>query len=224
MRNALLDFAQGASNAATSTVSGPVDLLSWLLERGGVPVGEPVGGSAWMARKGLTRQPTNALAGALGEAAGMSLPIAAAAKAPQIANALSTVGANASAPRMLGTQRGVAEVPYWHDPNKPPKLDQFGNVRDASRHGSAEWAGLDNPQRQAEGMANEMRRMLRADWSAKDFDPSGVRGVLMQWASEARVPPGVALREFQRQLSSDVDLPKSAKDAVLKAWAKEAGY
>lgn len=36
--NALLDLLQGASNAAASNVSGPVDLLAWALRKAGVPM------------------------------------------------------------------------------------------------------------------------------------------------------------------------------------------
>ena len=41
----LLDFLQSASNAAASNVSGPVDLVSTLLNKLGVPVQNAVGGS-----------------------------------------------------------------------------------------------------------------------------------------------------------------------------------
>ena len=52
----LLDFLQAASNAAASNVSGPIDLLSWALKKGGVPVGDaPMLGSEWMKRQGLMR-------------------------------------------------------------------------------------------------------------------------------------------------------------------------
>lgn len=109
----LLDFAQGASNAAASNVSAPVDALAWALRKIGIPVGDtPVGSSAWMAQKGLTK-PAPGLAGLLGESAGLSLPIIAAAKAPQIAGGLLRVGENAAAPRTLHPQRGAVVL------NKP---------------------------------------------------------------------------------------------------------
>jgi GNAT superfamily N-acetyltransferase len=82
-------FAQGMSNAAASNVSGPVDALAWLLRKTGLPIPQnPMGGSEWMAEKGLTAAPNNRLAGLLGEGAGLSAPIAAFAKAPQIAGGL----------------------------------------------------------------------------------------------------------------------------------------
>jgi GNAT superfamily N-acetyltransferase len=106
----LLDILQGASNAAASNVSGPVDGLAWLLRKAGVPVQQPVGGSEWMAQRGLTAQPQNQAMGLLGEALGMSAPIAAAAKAPQLARGLLAVGQNAAAPRALNAQRGVIDI------------------------------------------------------------------------------------------------------------------
>lgn len=80
---------QGASNAAASNITGPVDLLALLLKKGGVPIpDEPMGGSAWAKRMGLTREPENKMMGLLGEGAGLAAPFVAAAKAPQIAGGL----------------------------------------------------------------------------------------------------------------------------------------
>lgn len=85
----LRDFGQGASNAAASNVTGPVDALAWALRKIGVPVpSNPILGSEWMRQKGLLADPRNKLAGLLGESAGLSAPIAVAAKAPQIARGL----------------------------------------------------------------------------------------------------------------------------------------
>lgn len=85
----LRDFFQGASNSIASNVSAPVDGIAWLLRKAGVPVPpNPMGGSDWMAEKGLTQQPQNRTAGLLGEFAGMTAPMVAAAKAPQIAKGL----------------------------------------------------------------------------------------------------------------------------------------
>ncbi len=105
----LADALNGLNNAAASTVSAPVDAISWGLRKAGLGnvIGQaPVGGSDWMRAKGLTR-PTNGLAGDIGEFAGNVLPIAAAAKAPQIANGLLKMGENALAPSTLGSQRGA---------------------------------------------------------------------------------------------------------------------
>jgi hypothetical protein len=105
-----LDFLQAASNSAASNVSGPVDGLAWLLRKAGLDVGEPVGGSDWMQRKGLTRPVEPGLLGMAGETAGLLAPVAAAAKAPQIARGLLQMGENAAAPKMLGSQRGVLSM------------------------------------------------------------------------------------------------------------------
>lgn len=111
--NGLLDFLQGASNAAASNVTAPVDLINWLLQKAGLPVSQaPVGGSAWAEQKGLTKKPQNALLGMAGETAGLLSPVVAAAKAPQIAKGLLQAGDNlAAAPNvnrgLSGGQRGI---------------------------------------------------------------------------------------------------------------------
>lgn len=111
-QNTILDFLQGASNSAASNVSAPIDGLNWLLRKAGMPVSEnPFLGSGWMAEKGLTVQPQNRNAGLLGEAFGGVLPIVAAAKAPQIAKGLLTMGDNAMAPTKLSKQAGVINWP-----------------------------------------------------------------------------------------------------------------
>ena len=100
-------FGQGASNSAASTVTGPVDMLAWLLRKGGVPVGDtPIGGEAWMRQKGLMATPENRLAGLLGEGAGLAAPIVAAAKAPEIAGGLLQMGRNLNAPAKINKQAG----------------------------------------------------------------------------------------------------------------------
>ena len=100
-------FGQGASNSAASTVTGPVDMLAWLLRKGGVNVGEaPIGGEAWMRQKGLMATPENRLAGLLGEGAGLAAPIVAAAKAPEIAGGLLQMGRNLATPATMNKQAG----------------------------------------------------------------------------------------------------------------------
>lgn len=82
MKNVLLDFAQGASNAAADTVGAPVDGLAWLLRKAGLPIPQaPIGGSEWMTRQGLRAEPQNALAGALGGAAIGFAPMVGASRA-----------------------------------------------------------------------------------------------------------------------------------------------
>jgi hypothetical protein len=127
----LLDFAQGASNAVASNVSAPVDGLAWLLKKLGVPVGPaPVGGSDWMANAGLTR-PAPGVSGLLGETAGLLAPMTAAAKAPQLAHGLLTMGENAAARQTLNPQKGAV---VWH--GSPHKFDKF----DSSKIGTGEGA------------------------------------------------------------------------------------
>lgn len=82
MPNAFTDLLQGASNAAASSISGPVDGIAWLLRKAGLPVPQnALGGSKWMAEQGLTKQPQNALAGLAGETLGMVGPLGLAGKA-----------------------------------------------------------------------------------------------------------------------------------------------
>lgn len=125
-------FGQGASNAAASTVTGPVDMLAWLLRKGGVNVGDaPMGGEAWMRQKGLMATPENRLAGLLGEGAGLAAPIVAAAKAPEIAGGLLQMGRNLAAPQTMNKQTGAI---VYH--GSPHKFDKF----DASKIGTGEGA------------------------------------------------------------------------------------
>jgi len=125
-------FGQGASNAAASTVTGPVDMLAWLLRKGGVPVGDtPIGGEAWMRQKGLMATPENKLAGLLGEGAGLAAPIVAAAKAPEIAGGLLQMGRNLATPQTMNKQTGAI---VYH--GSPHKFDKF----DSSKIGTGEGA------------------------------------------------------------------------------------
>ena len=127
----LLDFFQGASNAAASNISAPVDGLAWLLRKAGMDINMPVGGSDWMRKKGLTAEPKNKWAGLLGESVGGISPLLAAAKAPQIAGGLLKGAENLAAPRTLNPQTGAV---VWH--GSPHKFDKF----DASKIGTGEGA------------------------------------------------------------------------------------
>lgn len=108
---ALADFFQGASNSAASTVSAPVDGIAWLLRKAGIDTGTPVMGSDWMRAQGLTAEPQNHTAGILGEALGGVAPMLAAAKAPQIAGALTRMEENAMVPATLNSQAGMIRIP-----------------------------------------------------------------------------------------------------------------
>jgi hypothetical protein len=107
----LRDFAQGASNSAAGTITGPVDLTAWLLRKAGLDIQNPIGGSDWAAQQGLMKQPENYWAGLLGEGVGGIAPIVAAAKAPQIAAGLVKGGENLRAPNTLHPQAGAFVYP-----------------------------------------------------------------------------------------------------------------
>lgn len=139
----LLDFIQGASNSAASTVAGPVDLLSMGLRSVGVPVGNaPFGGSQWMRNVGLMRDYQNPTAGILGESVGGVLPMVASAYAPQIAGGLLRMGENMRAPTPMNTAtRGQAGAIVWH--GGPYKFDPepgapFGRLRSSDTLGTGE--------------------------------------------------------------------------------------
>src|SRR5574343_214322 len=130
--NGLLDFLQSASNTAAENVSAPVDGIAWLLRKAGVPVGDtPVGGSAWMREKGLTRPVNQSTASLAGETFGLLSPIVASAKAPQIAGGLLKMADNAMAPRTMNPQTGAI---VWH--GSPHKFNKF----DSSKIGTGEGA------------------------------------------------------------------------------------
>lgn len=137
----LRDFFQGASNSIASNVSAPVDGIAWLLRKAGVPVPpNPMGGSDWMTEKGLTQQPQNRTAGLLGEFAGMTAPMVAAAKAPQIAKGLLSLDDKAmemgrSALENHMVKNGLIQpATVWH--GSPHKFNKF----DSSKIGTGEGA------------------------------------------------------------------------------------
>jgi len=105
---ALRDTAQSASNSAASNLSAPVDAIAWALRKAGLPIPEnAVGGSDWMAQKGLTAPVQDGLPKMAGEVIGNLAPVMGVAKAPQIAAGMNRMVDNAMAPATLGKQRGV---------------------------------------------------------------------------------------------------------------------
>jgi hypothetical protein len=131
--NGLLDFLQAASNSVAGNVSGPVDGLNWLLSRAGLGSEEPVGGSKWLEKKGLTRPVKQGAASVAGETAGLLSPVLMASKAPQIAKGL-LQGADNLAQSGHGpimNQRGAI---VYH--GSPHKFDAF----DSSKIGTGEGA------------------------------------------------------------------------------------
>jgi hypothetical protein len=134
---ALRDTAQSASNTIASGVSAPVDLIAAGLRKMGVPVPEnALGGSRWMEDVGLTVPVQDGIPKTVGETLGMIVPMAATAKAPQIAAGANRAIENAMAPATLNTpgfagQRGAI---VWH--GSPHKFDKF----DSSKIGTGEGA------------------------------------------------------------------------------------
>ena len=134
---ALRDTVQSASNTVASGVSAPVDLIAAGLRKVGLPIPQaPVGGSQWMENMGLTVPVEDGIPKLAGETLGMIVPMAATAKAPQIAAAANRGLENLAAPRTLNTpgyggQRGAI---VWH--GSPYKFDAF----DASKIGTGEGA------------------------------------------------------------------------------------
>jgi hypothetical protein len=104
---ALRDTAQSASNSIASNVSGPVDMIAAALRAGGLNIQKPIGGSDWMAEKGLTAPVAPGAAQVVGETLGGVAPFVVAAKAPQIAAGANRMIANANVPRTLNDQAGA---------------------------------------------------------------------------------------------------------------------
>jgi hypothetical protein len=126
-----LDFLQAMSNTASDAVAGPVDIVSWLMKKAGIPVGDAVGGTAWQEAQGLRRPVAQSPEALAGETLGLLSPIGAAAKAPQIARGLLQAGDNLAAPRTLNPQKGAI---VYH--GSPHKFDRF----DSSKIGTGEGA------------------------------------------------------------------------------------
>ena len=131
------DFLQAASNAIAGSLSGPVDMIDWLLRAPGRsarnldkyrgPSGRPyqpgedlfenaappTGGSEQLNAWGITKPvDPNSVSAVLGTTAGLLLPFGAQQYAPQIANALDTgVAARSPAITSRATQRGAFKLP-----------------------------------------------------------------------------------------------------------------
>jgi len=115
---ALRDTVQSASNTVASGVSAPVDLIAAGLRKVGMPIPQaPVGGSQWMENMGLTIPVEDGIPKMAGDFLGMIVPMAATAKAPQIASAANKGLENLAMPRTLNTpgyggQRGAVGFVY----------------------------------------------------------------------------------------------------------------
>ncbi len=142
----LRDLVQSASNTAASNVSGPVDIIGAALRAVGVPVPtDAVGGSEWMARRGLTAPVQPGAAQVTGDTLALLAPFAVAAKAPQIAAGVNE-GKDAAVAlakrhaeqfqrynQALGPA-GASQATVWH--GSPHKFDRF----DSSKIGTGEGA------------------------------------------------------------------------------------
>jgi hypothetical protein len=215
-------FAQGMSNAAASNVSGPVDALAWLLRKTGLPIPQnPMGGSEWMAEKGLTAAPNNRLAGLLGEGAGLSAPIAAFAKAPQIAGGLLALDDHAMEMARRGVEgymnkTGMIQpATVWH--GSPHKFDKF----DASKIGTGEGAQVKGHGLyvgEAEQVGKEYMRAL----AGKD---NGLAGQIAADALRGRSPES-AMEYLARAAGSTAESQSAAKQAIdlIRSGKANTGY
>ena len=132
MSNEFLTGLQAASNAVAGNVAGPVDILSLLLRKAGLPVPEnAVGGSNWMTQKGLMAPVRQGASQVIGETAGLLGPAMVSQFGPQIARGLLKGGENLAAPRTLNPQTGAV---VYH--GSPHKFDKF----DSSKIGTGEGA------------------------------------------------------------------------------------
>lgn len=110
---ALRDYAQATSNEVANTVAAPIDIINAGLGYVGLGSNEPVGGSAWMRKQGLTAPVPEGMAQTLGETTGLVLPMVGAMKAKEIATALRGMGENIAKPKgggMAGGQRGAIDL------------------------------------------------------------------------------------------------------------------
>jgi hypothetical protein len=139
---------QQASNNAASNVTAPIDIMAWLLRKGGVPVPQnPMGGSEWAKDAGFTREVPDGAPKVAGDTLGMLALLLGAGKSKEIAGGLlkgeeavgraSTNQLNKWAeveknfPARGNSQRGAV---VYH--GSPHKFDRF----DASKIGTGEGA------------------------------------------------------------------------------------
>jgi hypothetical protein len=181
----LLDFVQGASNAAAGTVAGPIDLINMGLLGVGLPMpNNPFGGSQWMRERGLMRDPENRTAGLLGESVGGILPIVAAARAPQIAAGLLQAGDNLRAPTPFNAAtRGQGGAIVYH--GSPHRFDKFDLNAPKTTGGALNKYGVSvSPDRAVAGRY------------ASDF--GGGNGVVYKIDESTKAPLRLTAREFNK--------------------------
>jgi hypothetical protein len=224
MANGLLDFLQGASNAAASNVSAPVGGIAWLLRKAGIPVPEaPIGGSDWMAKKGLTAKPQNYLAGLLGESVGGVAPIVAAAKAPQIAKGLLQVEANAMAPSTLPRMNERGAIVFHGSPHKFDKFDasKIGTGEGAQAYGHGLYLA-ESPEvaRSYQTALSPGGKSLSIDGARPVMDMSGSGGVPSSAAGKVM---NQAIMALQQAKDVDKAIASAASPEVRAAIEKLRG-
>jgi hypothetical protein len=187
MSNEFLNGLQAASNAVAGNVAGPVDILSLLLRKAGLPVPEnAVGGSNWMTQKGLMAPVRQGASQVIGETAGLLGPAMVSQFGPQIARGLLKGGENLAAPRTLNPQTGAV---VWH--GSPHKFDKF----DSSKIGTGEGAqayGHGLYLAESPGVAVSYRNTL----SAKSGPQNDVVQSYIKEAGGDRAKAAKALKEY----------------------------
>lgn len=123
---------QQASNSAASNVTAPVDIMAWLLRKGGMPIPQNhLAGSEWAKDAGFTREVPDGAPKVAGDTLGMLALLLGAGKSKEIAGGLLKGGENLSAPATMNKQKGAI---VYH--GSPHKFDRF----DASKIGTGEGA------------------------------------------------------------------------------------
>jgi hypothetical protein len=222
MANAIRDILQSASNTAASNVSAPVDALAWALRKLGLDVGQPVGGSDWMAQRGLTKPVEPGWAQVVGDTLGLSAPIMAAAKAPEIAANLLKHGDQFQAYNQAAGPAGASQATVWH--GSPHKFDAF----DASKIGTGEGAqsyghGLYLAESPDVAKSYQTTNVFRAFDIAPEAEKrglqlsAGARGELIRQAS-ANPDPMIAARRLQYAKASTRDIPQEKLADLIKGY------
>lgn len=225
-KNYLLELLQAASNASAGNVSGPVDLLAAGMRKLGIPVNDPVLGSEWMRRQGLTREVADPYLNAAGATLGMVAPIGVAAKAPQIAAGVNQMVRNAQVPMSPGAaQRGAV---VWH--GSQHKFDKFDSSRIGSGEGAQSYGhGLyfaESPrvaksyqEALGAGKGNSDADTIARALDVAGGDASKAAAILEQRAVYANIPGG---KERLLSLAENVRSGADPRGAMYKADLSDA--
>lgn len=207
LAKALRDTAQSASNTIAGSVSGPVDLIAMGLRGVGLPIPQnPVGGSQWMAERGLTAPVQQGAAQVVGDTLGLVGPALATQFAPQIAGALNQAGANLAAPRKMSSQSGMAYVPFQDDVAR-----LRGRLADPQT--------FDTPVGQytiQHAGGQNVETMLRVPGSSVSTRGRGRSWIPLDWLPNADALPDAALQQIKKARSQMI-ADARALDATLDA-------